>query len=267
MRAPLPRLQPGDPGPGLAHLAPDLGKRRAPRLADQAALVDAERRLVDEGGLERLGDARSRSSTPPRRPHQRIGECSASSRSAGQRAQRGPRPARSRGVATPSQPGGEAREVARTPTSRSRIPSASRAGSPASAPTESRRSPTSAGNRSGRRSHCRRSRPPIAVNVRSIAPEESPGAAAVLEALDDLEVARRALVERQVVIERERLDAREVRRRRLLGLVEVLRGPRRPRAPRRPGAAGPALDRGDAEVGRQTILALPEAEGRGVHAW
>ena len=100
------------------------------------------------------------------------------------------------------------------------------------------------------------------MRVRSIAQRSVPAAAAVLKALDQLEVARGALVEGQVVLEGEGLDAREVRQRRLLRLLEV--GEHRPRSAARPAPARQAepLDRRDAEMGAQAILGLAESEAR-----
>ena len=95
-------------------------------------------------------------------------------------------------------------------------------------------------------------------------PEERGDAAAVLQALDQLQVPRRALVQGEMVLQRQRLDPGEVCERRLLSLLEVAE--RRPGGAKRPAPAGQAeaLDRGHAEMGAQAILRLAEAEARGI---
>ena len=95
-------------------------------------------------------------------------------------------------------------------------------------------------------------------------PEERRRAAAVLQALHQLEVARGALVEGEVVLDREDLDAREVPERRLLRLLEVAEDRARRAERASPARQAEPLDGGHPEVRAEPVLRLPEPEARGV---
>ena len=90
--------------------------------------------------------------------------------------------------------------------------------------------------------------------------EERPLRTSVVEALDQFQIARGALVQREVVVEREGLDPGEVRGRGLLRLLEIPED-----GARRPDRATPAresqpLERRHAEVRPEAVLRLAEVE-------
>ena len=165
----LPPLEPRDPGARLPHLAPQLGEGRSsrtrgsarPRGASAAARPRGRPRGSSRGRPGPPATPRTGGPAGPGRARRSRGAREGAG--ASREAPRGPAARPPRGP--PGSRAGPGRRSRRAPARRS----ARSAGASTRAATASSRSPISRGRRSGRRSHWRRSRPPIDVRVRSIA--------------------------------------------------------------------------------------------------
>src|SRR6185436_7383851 len=244
----LPPLEPRDPGARLAHLPPELAERGIPRLADQPALVERERRLVDERGLERLPEIAEVLHRLRALADERVWAALGVLADRGQERERhadgGEIPRRGHAE------GDAARQAGQVSDALERLPEFGQEGRRFHQGADRIEPLPDLARPEERAEQPLAEEPPAHGRARAVhRPEERRRAAPVLQALHQLEIAGGALVEGQVVLDGEDLDAREMPERRLLRLLEVAQDRARRADRAAPARQAEPLDGGHTEVG------------------